>query len=349
MQFPVFFPDATRAVVKGVDTIDLKNTGIEGFIVNTYHLMNQPGDKFLHSVGGVKKFMNWNGFAISDSGGFQIMSLIHKFKKQGKITSRGVKFDNKVFTPEKSIKVQFNLGTDVVIVLDYFTSPSAPLDEIKHSVDITIEWAKRAKEEYLRQLEIREIDEKNRPLILGVIQGGFNMKERERCANELMKVGFDGYGFGGWPMKKDGKFNYQMFEENAKLTPDDKVRFALGVGKPAEIIKGVQFGYHIFDCVLPTRDARHKRLYAFKQSPDDIELNKTDYQDLFKYIYLSKEKYYRDTNPISEFCDCFTCRNYSVSYLKHLFTIEDTLAYRLASIHNLHLYSTLIKRLRKLI
>lgn len=347
MRFPTFFPDATRAVVRGVDTVDLKNAGIEGVIVNTYHLMNQPGDEFLHSVGGVKRFMNWDGFVISDSGGFQIMSLIHKFRKQGKVTSKGVKFDNKIFTPEKSIEVQFNLGTDIIIVLDYFTSPRASLDEIKRSVDITIEWAKRAKEEYLRQLEIRKIKERDRPLLLGVIQGGANLKERERCAKVLIEIGFDGYGYGGWPMVEEGNFNYEVFKKNAELTPDDKLRFALGIGKPWEIIKGVEYGYHIFDCVLPTRDARHKRLYVFNKELDSVDNIFESPKELFGYVYLSKERYYRDMNPISKFCDCFTCKDYSISYLKHLFSINDTLAYRLASIHNLHLYSTLLKKLRE--
>ena len=345
LHFPVFFPDGTRAVVRGVDSSDLKRAGIEGIIVNTYHLMNQPGDKFINTIGGVKSFMNWPGLAVSDSGGFQIMSLIHRGNKKGKITSQGVNFDGKIFTPEKSIQVQFNLNTDMVVVLDYFTSPKAANDEIKRSVDITIEWAKRAKEEYQRQLTLRKIANKDRPLILGVIQGGENLQERERCAKALLKIGFDGYGYGGWPMKEDGTFNYQVFEENARFTPDDKIRFALGVGKPAEIVAGMKFGYHIFDCVLPTRDARHKRLYVFKKSPEKIDWEKD--KDLFAYIYLNKEKYYRDMGPISEFCDCFTCQNYSLAYLKHLFKINDTLAYRLASIHNLYLYSTLVWKLRE--
>jgi len=345
IRFPVFFPDGTRAVVRGVDGNDLHQAGIEGVIVNTFHLMNQPGDRFLYQSGGVKKFMHWDGLAISDSGGFQIMSLIHKAGIKGKITNAGVSFGKEKLTPEKSIEVQFNLKTDIVIVLDYFTDPKANDDEIKQSVDITIEWAKRAKEEYWRQLEARRIKDKDRPLILSVIQGGEDLRERERCAKALVKIGFDGYGYGGWPMKKDGHFNYKTFEENAKLTPDNKIRFALGVGKPAEIVAGTGFGYHIFDCVLPTRDGRHKRLYVLKKPLKEIDWEKT--QDLFGYVYLAKEKYYRQMGPISPFCDCYTCQNYSLAYLKHLFRIKDTLAYRLASIHNLHLYSTLIRELRK--
>ncbi len=343
LKFPTFFPDGTRAVVRSLDSQDLKSAKVEGIIVNTYHLSKLPGDEFLHRIGGVKKFMNWDGFVISDSGGFQIMSLIHKTGK-GKVLEEGVLFDDELFTPEKSIEIQFNLNVDVIIVLDYFTDPKASRDEAEVSVKITVEWAKRCKEEYLKQLEKRKILTSERPLLLAVIQGGFYKDLREKCARQLLKVGFDGYGFGGWPVNEKGNFDFELMRFNASLTPDDKVRFALGVGKPENIVEGVKAGYHIFDCVLPTRDARHRRLYVFKK--DWRKILEEGRHDFYEYLYPIREEFARYKGPIEKTCDCYTCQNYSLSYLRHLFKIEDTLVYRLASIHNLRFYTRLIEKLR---
>lgn len=343
LNFPVFFPDGTRAVVRSLDSIDLEKAKIEGMIVNTYHLARQPGDKLLAELGGVAKFMNWKGFIVSDSGGFQIMSFIHKTGR-GKITEEGVFFDDEILTPERSIEIQFNLGSDIIIVLDYFTDPNADNFEIEKSVRLTTEWAKRCKEEFERQIQIRKIKRKQRPLLFGVIQGGRNKKARERSAKELLKIGFDGYGFGGWIIDEKGRLDLEIAEFNAKLTPDDKVRFALGVGKPEDIVKCVEYGYHIFDCVLPTRDARHKRLYVFKE--DWQELVKERREDFYTFLYPIREKFARDFSPIDKNCDCITCQNYSRAYLRHLFKIEDSLAFRLSSIHNLRFYTRLIEELR---
>ncbi len=349
LNLPVFFPDATQGVIRSIDSTDLKQAGIEGVIINTFHLMLQPGDEFLYKYGGIKQFMNWNGWVISDSGGFQIMSLIHKKKIIGEINSQGVIFklnhlngkkETINFTPEKSIQVQFNLGVDVMIALDYFTDPKADDFELKRSVDITIEWAKRAKKEYLRQLDKRQIKKSQRPLLLSVIQGGTNRKQRERCAKGLLKIGFDGYGFGGWLIDDHGNLDLEISRFNAQLTPDDKIRFALGVGTPQNIVDLSLMGYHLFDCVLPTRDARHGRLYVLV---NDWQNKKT----VFSYLFPLKKKYSEDKRPISEICNCYTCSNYSRSYLYHLFKIKDSLAFRLATIHNLNTYSNLIKILRK--
>jgi len=269
---PLFFPDATQGVVRNLSTHDLQQIGIRGVVVNTLHLMSQPGEKLIRRQGGIKKFMNWPGLVVSDSGGFQIMSMIHKNRCPGQITPLGVHFTLTssfgekplLLTPEKSIQVQFDLGTDIIVALDYFTPPQAGLKEIKKSVDQTIEWGRRAKEEYRRQLKKRQIALSKKPLLLAVIQGGRNKKERERCAKGLRQIGFDGYGFGGWIIDSQGKLDREISRFNAQLTPEDKLRFALGVGKPQDIVDCWQMGYHFFDCVLPTRDARHRRLYILK-------------------------------------------------------------------------------------
>lgn len=347
LKFPVFFPDGTRAVVRSIDSQDIKNAGVEGIVVITYHLLTNPGISVIKQAGGVKKFMNWDGFVASDSGGFQIFSLIHRTKGLGKITDDGVRFHRgsikktKLFTPEKSIQTQFELGADIMVCFDDFTPYNANAEKIKESVDRTILWGKRCKEEFERQIERRKMTDSTRPILLGVIQGADCYSERERCAKGLQKIGFDGYGFGGWPLDSDGNFDYKIAKFTAELMPDSGPKFALGVGTPESIVEGVKMGYTIFDCVLPTRDGRHKRLYNFKQDPSkSLET---------EFLYIQREKYIRDFNPISDYCDCYTCKHYTRAYLNHLFKIEDTLAYRLATIHNLRTYSRLIEQLRKVI
>lgn len=353
--FPTFFPDATRAVVRTLDSEDLEKVGIEGVIVNTYHLMSQPGTRVIEKIGGIKRFMNYHGWVISDSGGFQILSLVYKNKKHGNISDKGVTFHwntkkgkQKInFTPEKSIQVQFKIKTDVMICLDDCPAYRAKENELQLSVKRTIDWAKRCKEEYHKQRELSDRKESERPHLLAVVQGGNSAKLREKCAQELIKIGFDGYGFGGWPLDQEGNLDLETLKIFSKLTPDHLPRFALGIGTPQDIVECFKLGYQIFDCVLPTRDARHKRLYVFPKEPEQMDL--LNEKKVFDHLYILREKYVRDPQPISEFCDCYTCTNYSRSYLHHLAQIDDSLSWRLFSLHNLRTYSRLIEQLRKLI
>ncbi len=348
----MFCPDGTRGVVRGLDVLDLKTCGIQGVIVNTLHLMLSPGDAQISRLGGIKKFMSYDGTVISDSGGFQVFSMITRKQVWGRITEEGLLFEavadgakkRYLLTPEKSIEVQFNLGSDMMVVLDYFTPPQGSLYEQTRSVTWTTQWAHRSKAEFERQLKVRKIKEADRPALLGVIQGGFDKKMRAKSARELIDIGFDGYGFGGWPINAQGKFDYGIFKYVAGLMPQASIKFALGVGKPWDIVQGVKFGYHIFDCVIPTRDGRHGRLFVFRKelNRSSMKLNRGDLDEIF----ITKSKYARDLNPISKFCTCLTCKTYSRAYLHHLFKIKDTLAYRLATIHNLTHYSTLLKHLR---
>lgn len=352
LALPIYLPDATRGVVKSLDSRDLYQAHTEAIVVNTYHLMLELGEEKLLKVGGIKKLMNFKGLVTSDSGGFQIMSLLHSGKAKGKIDNYGASIEwvrnNKkeifLLSPERSIQIQFALGSDIIVCLDEFTNPRDSQLLAEQSVKRTIEWAKRSKHEFEKQVSILKLKENNKPILMAVIQGGVYPKLRERCAKELVKIGFEAYGYGGWPMGKDGKFDTQTFALNASLTPDDKLRFALGVGKPENLVQGTFLGYHIFDCVLPTRDARHYRLYTYKARP-----NKTNIQNnnFYEYIYINREKYSLDPDPISQYCQCYTCQNYSRAYLHHLFGINDTLAWRLATIHNLYFYNSLIAILRK--
>ncbi len=352
IKLPTFFPDATRGVIKSIDSIDLSLAGIEGIIVNTFHLYNNPGIDVLKKAGGIKRFMNFDGTVISDSGGFQILSLVYQNSKLGKIDENGVTFfqiskggDRKeVFmSPEVCIDIQFDIGSDILITLDDCPPKwKESKMEVRSHVDRTIRWARRCKEEYSKQIKKRKLS--NPPLIFAVIQGGEYKDLRKYCAEELVKIGFDGYCFGGWPMKDDGEFNIDILSYTAEQMPQDSFKYALGVGDPASIIECVKAGYNIFDCVLPTRDARHKRLYVFNKDPAMIDIfNETN---LFSFIPISKKIYKEDFSKISDFCDCFTCKNYSRAYIYHLFCIEDTLAYRLATIHNLSVYSKTIELIR---
>ncbi len=312
-KLPIYLPDATRAVVKSTDSLDLKNAGVEGAVVNTYHLMTNPGVSVLKKFGGIKNFMNFDGLITSDSGGWQIFSLIHRSKNMGSITDKGVTFSigtkkKTLFSPERSIEVQFDIGSDIIICLDDFTPPDANSSKIKESVERTILWAKKSKKRYLEILEEHEIKDSNRPLLFSVIQGGWDKALRKYCAEKLLEIGFDGFGFGGYVINESGELDLDIASYIANLIPDPYIRFALGVGSPYEIAMCFEMGWQIFDCTLPTRDGRHKRLYTFKREPKSI----TDLKDksFYEFVYINREMYRRDTRPISEFCNCLVCKNF---------------------------------------
>jgi len=333
---PVFFPDATRAVLKTLDSTDIKNTQTPGILVNSFHLLSNPGKDVIKSFGGIKKYMNWNGAVISDSGGFQVMSLAKTLGGKNSVTDIGVNFktDGKkiLFTPEISIKTQLAFKTDMIVVLDDFTDPKSNLTEAKDSVRRTLLWAENCK-------KIFEANTKSwpkRPYLLGVVQGGRFASLRKTCTRELVNIGFDGLGYGGWPMNLKGSFDHKSADIIRQNTPDSYFLYGLGIGKPQDITSLVKSSWHIFDCVLPTRDARHNRLYVRKNA------SSLDYS----YYIPDKSIHFLDKNPISRFCDCHLCQNYSRSYLAHLFRIKEMTALRLATIHNLRFYSELMRKLR---
>lgn len=347
---PVFFPDATRAVIRSLDTGDIELTKTNGILVNTFHLWQNLGSELLDKFGGVGSFMDFTGGIISDSGGFQVMSVIKSGNIKGKVTDEGVVFHptkktKKILTPEKSIAFQMKLGTDMVVVLDDFTDPKSTFDEAKESVDRTINWAKRSKDEFLKICKSKGLGEVERPYILGVVQGGKYQDLRRYCAEELVKIGFDGLGYGGWPIDEDGNFDFESAKTIADSAPKDYFLYGLGVGKPEEIVELNKLGFNIFDCVLPTRDARHKRLYVYNaKSIEEIDVYKPNF---YSYYIPDKEKYFKDDSFVSSACDCLLCKRYSKAYLAHLFRIGDFTAGRLATIHNLRFYSILVEKLRR--
>jgi queuine tRNA-ribosyltransferase len=336
-------------VIKTLDSSDIVATHTPGLLVNTLHLFRDLGMRVIAKHGGIRQFMGWNGAVISDSGGFQVMSLV-KSTGSGKVTDHGVTFhppgSKKItLTPESSIEFQLALESDIVVVLDDFTDTRATADEARESVERTILWAHRSKFAFESWCERHRIPSEKRPYLVAVVQGGDYLDLRYECTERLVNIGFDGLGYGGWPMKDDGTFNYDVATAIAKYTPQNYFLYGLGIGKPDEIARCVDLGYGLFDCVLPTRDARHKRLYTF----DAHSLKEIDIQAAKFYSYYTpdKERFYSDTEPVSRACDCLLCTHYSRAYLAHLFRIEDATALRLATIHNLRFYSILMEKLQQ--
>lgn len=286
--------------------------------------------------GGIHKFMNWPHPLLSDSGGYQVFSLIHKNPKMGKITDKEVIFRSPLdgsihkISPEKAIEIQFDLGVDMMVCLDDPPPNDYAKEKIEKAVRRTIAWARRCKTEYEKQLKKRKIKSEDRPLIFGVIQGGEYLDLRKYCADELGKIGFDGYGFGARHIDKNGVFMEEVVRETASYIPEDSLRFALGIGTPEDIVKCVGYGWDMFDCVIPTREGRHGRLF--------IDSDKT--------ININNGKYKNDFSKVDPGCDCVLCQNYTRAYLRHLFQMKDPLAMRLASIHNLKFYMKLMDNIR---
>lgn len=350
VRLPAFFPDGTNGVVRCADSTDLENCRINGIVMNTYHLMNKPGQSVIKALGGLNEFINWKRPIITDSGGFQVFSLIRENAKFGEIQPEQIVFrnDNKkvILTPEKCIQSQFAYGSDIMMCLDYCTHPDDSLEINKKAVDITVKWARRCKDEYTRILDNRKSTlSVERPLLFGIIQGGGSFELRRECAEALIDIGFDGFGFGGWPLNSDGELLEDVLEYTASLMPDNLIKYAMGLGKPEGITACVKTGYNLFDCVIPTREARHNRLYIFSEdykSAADIDTNSAFY----KYYYVLDDKYRRDSRPVSAICDCLCCTNYSRAYLRHLNIIGDSLGNRLATIHNLRFYTMLMEALQ---
>jgi len=358
LETPFFMPDATRGFVRSLSKDDLEKIEIGPMVVNTYHLYLQPGQEIIKKSGNIHDFMNWQKPLLSDSGGYQIFSLIHKNPKLGKITDEKVVFRSPIdgkqheITPRKAIQIQFDLGVDMMVCLDDPAPNSDSKEKIEKAVERTIAWAKICKDEYNKQIKKRKISGKKRPLIFGVIQGGEYLDLREHCAKELVKIGFDGYGFGARHVDDNGEFMGEVLGATASFIPEDSLRFALGIGKPEDIIRCFNMGWDMFDCVIPTREGRHGRLFIWNKQKG-VSLTKISNQrnykaNFYKTINISNKKFEKDFTPIDPNCDCYTCRNYTKAYLNHLMKTKEALFLRLVSIHNLRFYMQLMEELRKM-
>jgi queuine tRNA-ribosyltransferase len=348
---PFFMPIATKAAVKGLSSLDMNELGAQILLSNTYHLMLRPGEKLISKAGGLHGFMNWHKPILTDSGGFQVFSLA-KFRK---ISEEGVKFKSHIdgreyfLTPEKAIKIQKDLGSDIIMVLDECVALPAKHKYIKDSVELTTRWARRCKLENQKS-KIKNQNEKskfkiNKSLIFGIVQGGTFKDLRGKSAGDLVKLNFDGYAIGGLAVGESKKKMFEIADFTTDLLPKDKPRYLMGVGMPEDIVRAVKCGIDMFDCVIPSRNARHGYLFKFRiQNSESRILNtKSKFYDV---VHISNEKYKSDFSSIDPECDCFTCRNYTKAYLRHLFMSEDYLGQRLATIHNIRFYIRLMEKIR---
>ncbi len=346
---PTFLPDATRAGVRGVTSADLRGVGVEAVVVNAFHLLRRPGARVIQGGGGIHAFMDWDGPVLSDSGGFQVWSLIRQDPARGVIRDREVIFrepatgEKWILTPERVIQLQFQLGSDIAVCLDDCTDVDSPGGEQERSVERTVAWARRSREEFDRLAgQLRAGQEP--PRLFAVVQGGGEERLRRECATALAGIGFDGYGFGGWPFAADGALLSDPLRWVAESLPESAPRHALGIGRPDHLVSAFALGYSLFDCALPTRDARHGRLYTFR--PGYPERGLRAGASFFRAIHILDARYRVDHAPLEESCDCPACARFSRAYLHHLFKVGDTSAERLATLHNLRFYTRLIAALR---
>lgn len=343
---PFFMPDATRGTVRGVTSEELEAIGLDAMVVNTYHLFLQPGMERIVQAGGIHRFMNWKKPLLSDSGGYQVYSLIHKNPLLGKITEEGAEFKSvlsgkkHMLTPERAIQVQFDLGVDMMVCLDDPRPNSSPREEIEKALERTLRWAKRCKEEFVKQVASRGLSEENRPLLFGVVQGGTIPELRKKCVDGLEEIGFDGYGFGSRHVDEKGEFLDEIVRYTASVLPEDKPRFALGVGTPRDIVRFFEYGWDMFDCVIPTREGRHGRLFLWKDGTLDGA------GEFYETINIMNSCFRDDFSPVDKNCDCPLCKNYTRAYLRHLFSAKEPLSAHLATLHNLRFYVKLMERLR---
>ena len=318
---PMFMPVGTLATVKTLSPEELKEVNAGIILSNTYHLWLRPGEDIVDAAGGLHKFMNWNGPILTDSGGFQVFSLA----RSKDITEEGVRFKNHLngdelfLTPEKSIEIQNKLDSDIAMSFDECIGWPATYDYVKESVERTLRWAKRGK----------DVFNNPRQSLFGIVQGGEYEDLRKHCAEELVNMDFDGYSVGGTSVGETKDVMYKMVEMSTKYLPEDKVRYLMGVGDPIDIIENVIRGIDIFDCVAPTRLARHGHAYT-----------------KFGKINIKNAKYKNDFTPIDHNCDCYACKNYTKAYIKHLINSNETFGARLLSIHNIRYLIRLTEEIR---
>ena len=325
-EMPMFMPVGTQATVKTLDYRDLKeiNSGI--ILANTYHLWIRPGEDIVDKAGGLHKFMNYNGPILTDSGGFQVFSLAKNKEKD--ITEEGVHFKSHIdgaklfLTPEKSIEIQNKLDSDIAMSFDECPPYPVTYDYMKKSVERTLRWAKRGK----------AVHNNPNQSLFGIVQGGEFRDLREYSCKETVKMDFDGYSIGGTSVGEDKPTMYKMIDDGIRYLPEDKPRYLMGVGDPIDILEGVERGIDMFDCVLPTRIARHGQ--AFTRSGK---------------INFNNAKYKMDLGPIDEECDCYACKNYSRAYIRHLISVDEMLGGRLISIHNIRFLIRLTEEIREAI
>jgi queuine tRNA-ribosyltransferase len=326
IETPIFMPVGTQGTVKSLGPDDLEAIKAQIILGNTYHLYLRPGDELIARLGGLHNFMRWNKPILTDSGGFQVFSL----SALRQLTPDGVEFSSHIdgskhfFTPEKVISIQKNLGSDIMMVLDECVPYGTDYDYTKKSLKLTTNWARRCRQAYTQG--------SGNQLMFGIVQGGFFKDLRKESAKQLVDIPFEGFAIGGLSVGESKEELLDIMYYTAPLLPEEKPRYLMGVGKPLDILEGINAGIDMFDCVLPTRNARNGTLFT--------SLGK---------INIKRAEYKEDESPLDPNCTCYTCRNFSRAYLRHLYMARELLSYRLNTIHNLQFFLNLVFGARKAI
>ncbi|HHJ20841.1 MAG TPA: tRNA guanosine(34) transglycosylase Tgt [Gammaproteobacteria bacterium] len=324
VETPAFMPVGTYGTVKAMTPEELSGLGAQIILGNTFHLMLRPGTEIIQAHGDLHDFMHWQGPILTDSGGFQVFSLA----KMRKISEQGVRFRSPVdgsaveLTPERSMQIQRELGSDIVMIFDECTPYPATLEQARTSMALSLRWAERSKVAH----------GESSSALFGIVQGGVYPELRAISAQGLQSIGFDGYAIGGLAVGEPKHEREQILDTTLPQLPDDRPRYLMGVGKPEDIVEAVRRGVDMFDCVIPTRNARTGFLYTQKG-----------------VLKIRNSRYRHDTRPLDEDCGCYTCQNYSRAYLRHLDKCGEILGARLNTIHNLYYYQQLMQELREAI
>jgi queuine tRNA-ribosyltransferase len=323
VETPAFMPVGTQGTVKSLTPEDLRQVGAQILLANTYHLFLRPGHRLIAELGGLHRFMGWDGPLLTDSGGFQVYSL----SSLRKVSDEGVRFrshldgSEHLLTPELSVEIQQALGADIIHPLDECLAHPASRAETEASLALTLRWAARSKAAHAGG--------GGRQALFGIVQGGAYEDVRRRAVEKTCALGFDGYAVGGLAVGEPRSLMLDLVEFTAALLPKDRPRYLMGVGTPPDLLEAVARGADLFDCVLPTRNARNGQLFTAAG-----------------VLSIKQSRYAGDPRPPEEGCSCYTCRNFSRAYLRHLFVSRELLAYRLLSLHNLHFYLALMAEMR---
>ena len=331
VQTPVFMNVGTQGAIKGaLSAADLEKIGCQVELSNTYHLHLRPGDRLVHDMGGLHKFMTWNRPILTDSGGFQVFSLasLRKIREEGVYFASHIDGRKIFMGPEESMQIQSNLGSDICMAFDECIENPAPYAYVEESIGRTYRWLVRCKAENARLNQLEDTVNP-RQMLWGINQGGTYADLRIRHMQQIAELDLPGYAIGGLAVGESTEVMYDIIEALEPFMPANKTRYLMGVGTPSNIIEAVARGVDFFDCVMPARNARHAKLFTWSGT-----------------INLKNAKYERDTRPIDPECDCPVCRRYSRAYLRHLFKAEEMLAMRLSVMHNLYFYNKLTKRIR---
>jgi queuine tRNA-ribosyltransferase len=318
---PIFMPVGTQATVKAMTPEELRQVGAQIILANTYHLYIRPGAELVARIGGLHGFMNWQGPILTDSGGFQVYSL----GELRKITEEGVRFRSHLdgsshfIAPEDSIAIQEALGSDIIMCFDECPPYPATYDYVARATELTGRWARRCKEAKRRDDQA----------LFGIVQGGMYPELRAQSAGELREIGFDGYALGGVSVGEEKGLMHEIMAVSAPLLPEEQPRYVMGVGAPEDLIEAIHAGYDMFDCVMPTRNARNGMLFTS-----------------FGRINIKGAAYAEDRSPVDPACGCYVCANYSRAYLRHLYRAGEILSARLNTYHNLYYYLSLVGKAR---